>query len=67
MCGVLAGGVGTRNEALDSAFAFQQLLGADTGLQVVHITELPMFVSYSRPCSIPNIAAAARLDTPIRA
>ena len=37
MCGVLAGGVGTWNQALDSAFAFNQLLGGGA-LQVVHIT-----------------------------
>lgn len=38
MCGVLAGGVATWNQALDSAFAIQQLLGAGTGLQVVNIS-----------------------------
>jgi pimeloyl-ACP methyl ester carboxylesterase len=38
MCGVVAGGVGTWNQALDSAFAFDVLLGADSGLQVVNIT-----------------------------
>jgi pimeloyl-ACP methyl ester carboxylesterase len=38
MCGVLAGGVGTWNEALDSAVAVQQLLGPTSGLQVVNIT-----------------------------
>jgi hypothetical protein len=37
MCGVVAGGVGTWNEALDSAFAVQQLL--DPSLQVVNITD----------------------------
>lgn len=37
MCGVLAGGVGTWNQALDSAFAFNRLLGSGA-LQVVHIT-----------------------------
>ena len=37
MCGVVAGGVGTWNEALDSAFAVQQLL--DPALQVVNITD----------------------------
>src|ERR1700730_14520230 len=37
MCGVLAGGVGTWNEALDSAVAVQQLLGPTSGLQVVNI------------------------------
>jgi hypothetical protein len=38
MCGVVAGGVGTWNLALDSAFAVQQLLGPGSGLQVVNIT-----------------------------
>jgi pimeloyl-ACP methyl ester carboxylesterase len=38
MCGVVAGGVGTWNVALDSAFAVQQLLGRGSGLQVVNIT-----------------------------
>lgn len=37
MCGVVAGGVGTWNQALDSAFAFNLLLGGGA-LQVVHIT-----------------------------
>jgi hypothetical protein len=36
MCGVLAGGVGTWNQALDSEFAIQQLI--DSSLQVVNIT-----------------------------
>jgi pimeloyl-ACP methyl ester carboxylesterase len=38
MCGVLAGGVGTWNQGLDSALAVQQLLGPTSGLQVVNIT-----------------------------
>jgi pimeloyl-ACP methyl ester carboxylesterase len=38
MCGVLAGGVGTWNEALDAAFAIQQLLGGGVEPQVVHIS-----------------------------
>jgi hypothetical protein len=38
MCGVVAGGAGTWNVALDSAFAVQQLLGPGSGLQVVNIT-----------------------------
>ncbi len=38
MCGVLSGGVATWNTALDSAFAFQQLVAQGTGLQVVNIT-----------------------------
>jgi pimeloyl-ACP methyl ester carboxylesterase len=37
MCGVLSGGVATWNTALDSAFAFQTLLGSSQ-LQVVNIT-----------------------------
>ena len=38
MCGVVGGGVGTWNVALDSAVAVQQLLGPTSGLQVVDIT-----------------------------
>jgi hypothetical protein len=38
MCGVLAGGVGTWNQGLDSAVAVQQLLGPTSRLQVVNIT-----------------------------
>jgi pimeloyl-ACP methyl ester carboxylesterase len=38
MCGVVAGGVGTWNQALDSEFAIQQLLGTGTSLKVVDIT-----------------------------
>ena len=38
MCGVLAGGIGTWNQALDSAFAFNVLL-ANNALQIVHITD----------------------------
>src|SRR5713101_4662087 len=37
MCGVLAGGVGTWNQALDGAFAFKILLAGNT-LPIVHIT-----------------------------
>jgi pimeloyl-ACP methyl ester carboxylesterase len=37
MCGVLSGGVGTWNQALDSAFAFNTMM-ADSSLQVVNIT-----------------------------
>ncbi len=39
MCGVLGGGVGTWNVALDAAVAVQQLLGPSSGLQVVNITD----------------------------
>jgi pimeloyl-ACP methyl ester carboxylesterase len=38
MCGVLAGGVGVWNQALDSAFAFKTLLAPGSGLELVHIT-----------------------------
>jgi pimeloyl-ACP methyl ester carboxylesterase len=38
MCGVLAGGVGTWNQALDGAFAFDVLLANDK-LPIVHITD----------------------------
>jgi pimeloyl-ACP methyl ester carboxylesterase len=37
MCGVLSGGVATWNTALDSAFAFQQLI--DPSIQIVNITD----------------------------
>ena len=40
MCGVLAGGIGTWNAALDSAFAFNVLL-AGNKLPIVHITNPP--------------------------
>jgi pimeloyl-ACP methyl ester carboxylesterase len=39
MCGVVAGSVGTWNQALDSAFAFDVLLAAGSGLKVVNITD----------------------------
>ncbi|HYL34657.1 MAG TPA: prolyl oligopeptidase family serine peptidase [Bryobacteraceae bacterium] len=38
MCGVLSGGVGTWNQALDSAFAFKTLLDSGDSLQLVNIT-----------------------------
>ena len=38
MCGVLAGGVGTWNQALDGAYAFNVLL-ARNALSIVHITD----------------------------
>lgn len=38
MCGVVAGGVGTWNQAFDAAFAFKVLLARDSTLQVVRIT-----------------------------
>jgi pimeloyl-ACP methyl ester carboxylesterase len=39
MCGVLAGGVGIWNEGLDGGFAFYNLLGFGSGLQLVNITD----------------------------
>src|SRR5260370_1972491 len=39
MCGVLAGGVGTWNQALDAEFAFKMLLAFGTSLQLVNITD----------------------------
>lgn len=38
LCGVVAGGIGTWNQALDSAFAFNLLLAGNT-LPVVHISD----------------------------
>lgn len=38
MCGVLSGGIATWNTALDSAFAFKNLLAPGSGLQLVNIT-----------------------------
>jgi predicted esterase len=38
MCGVLAGGVGTWNVALDGLFAFKVLLAPDSALQIVRMT-----------------------------
>jgi pimeloyl-ACP methyl ester carboxylesterase len=38
MCGVVAGGIGTWNQALDSAFAFDVLLAGNT-LPIVHLTQ----------------------------
>ncbi len=39
MCGVLSGGVGFWNQALDSEFAFKTLLASGTSLQLVNITD----------------------------
>lgn len=39
MCGVLSGGVATWNTALDSAFAFKNLIAPGSGLQIVNITD----------------------------
>jgi pimeloyl-ACP methyl ester carboxylesterase len=55
MCGVVAGGVGTWNQALDSAFVFDVLLGAGTGLQLVDITNPTKNITLAE-----NILAAAQ-------
>ncbi len=39
MCGVVAGGVGAWSQVLDSAFAFDVLVGSGSGLQVVNIAD----------------------------
>lgn len=39
MCGVLSGGVATWNTALDSAFAFENLIAPGSGLQIVNIAD----------------------------
>jgi pimeloyl-ACP methyl ester carboxylesterase len=72
MCGVLAGGVGTWNQALDSTFAMQQLLAPS--LQIVHITnplgnfllaEQLITAAQATPQGRARIALAAALgDTP---
>jgi pimeloyl-ACP methyl ester carboxylesterase len=56
MCGVLSGGVATWNTALDSAFAFQQLV--DPSVQVVNITNPTANLTGS------EAAAAAAQQTP---
>ncbi|MBZ5504229.1 MAG: hypothetical protein LAO78_01965 [Acidobacteriia bacterium] len=71
MCGVLSGGVGIWNEALDTVFAFKTLLGFGTGLQVVHITdpltnlgigEQLLAAAQSTPQGRARIALAAALS-----
>ncbi len=74
MCGVLAGGVATWNTALDSAFAFRQLLAPAAGLQVVNITspqanlgiaETAAAQAQATPAGRARLALAAALgDTP---
>lgn len=69
MCGVVAGGIGTWNVSLDSAFAFNQLL-AGGALQVVHITnpsgnlnaaEGALFAAQQTPQGRARLALAASL------
>jgi hypothetical protein len=70
MCGVLAGGVGTWNQALDSEFAFQQLVSGASGLQIVHITnpsanlstaETALFTAHQNADGRARIALASAL------
>ena len=53
MCGVVAGGVGTWNQALDSAYAFDVLL-AGKSLPIVHLTNPTS--AYSQAIAILNSA-----------
>ena len=71
MCGVVAGSVGVWNQALDSAFAFYQLLAKGSGLQLVNITDplanvtkAEKFLSKAQktPQGRARIALAAALD-----
>lgn len=74
MCGVVAGGVGTWNQGLDSAFAFATLLAQGTGLQVTNITnplgnlgiaEAVLAVAQSTPQGRARLALTSALaDTP---
>jgi len=74
MCGVVAGGVGTWNQALDAEFAFYNLLASGSGLQLVNITnpssnltvaETALAIAQSSAKGKARIALAAALaDTP---
>jgi pimeloyl-ACP methyl ester carboxylesterase len=71
MCGVVAGGVGTWNQALDSAFAFRTLLASGSGLQLVNIkhpvknldiAESALVAAQNSAQGRARIALAAALD-----
>jgi pimeloyl-ACP methyl ester carboxylesterase len=74
MCGVLSGGVGTWNQALDGAFAFKTLFNFGGPLQVVNITnplanltlsESLLAAAQATPQGRARIALTAALgDTP---
>ncbi|HLW02160.1 MAG TPA: hypothetical protein VKT82_26130 [Ktedonobacterales bacterium] len=53
MCGVLAGGVGTWNQALDGAFAFKVLL-ADPASQIENLPPLPIVNFNPDPTQLSN-------------
>jgi pimeloyl-ACP methyl ester carboxylesterase len=70
MCGVLSGGVGTWNQGLDSAFAFNTLI-AGNSLQIVNITdpvgnlaaaETILAIAQSSPQGRARLALTAALD-----
>jgi pimeloyl-ACP methyl ester carboxylesterase len=71
MCGVLSGGVASWNAALDSAFAFQNLIAPGSGLQIVNITdpaanlqlsEEILAVAQTTPQGRARLALVAALD-----
>lgn len=71
MCGVVAGGVGTWNAALDSTFAFRTLLAPASALQLVHITnpsanlgvaETALALAQATPQGRARLALSAALD-----
>lgn len=74
MCGVLSGGVGNWNQALDATFAFKTLFNFGGGLQLVHITnpnanlalaEALLATAQATPQGRARIALAAALaDVP---
>ena len=70
MCGVLSGGVATWNTALDSVFAFKNLLAPGSGLELVNITnpvanlelaEKVLAAAQATPQGIARIALAGAL------
>ncbi|HYX68868.1 MAG TPA: prolyl oligopeptidase family serine peptidase [Terriglobales bacterium] len=74
MCGVVGGGVGTWNQALDAEFAFKTLIARGSPLQLVHITNPPanlglaegiLAAAQATPQGRARIALGAALgDTP---
>jgi pimeloyl-ACP methyl ester carboxylesterase len=71
MCGVLSGGVATWNTALDSAFAFKNLIAPGSGLQIVNITDPVanlqlsedfLAIAQATPQGRARLALAAALD-----
>lgn len=50
LCGTLGGGIGTHNQQLDCTFAFQTLLCADRGLELVRISDGPRNLHIALAC-----------------